>query len=66
MRRPSTSSHKDSKSLWDLQRALGIVVTPDSTAVENNITMAGRKGAGADDEQRERYIIVGAGGELCL
>ncbi|CAK0779482.1 hypothetical protein CVIRNUC_004785 [Coccomyxa viridis] len=24
--------------------------------------MAGRKGAGADDEQRERYIIVGAGG----
>ena len=66
MRRPSTASHRDSDSLWELQRASIIHVTPNKSVVENKYTMAGRKGAGAHDEQRERYIIVGAGGNLIL
>ena len=66
MRRPSISCHRDSKSLWELQGASKIAVNRDKSVVENKITMAGKKAAGADDEQRERYIIMGAGGELSL
>ena len=66
MRWPSISGHRNLNSLRELQRALSIVATPYKSAVENKRIMAGRKAAGADDEQRERYIIVGAGGKLNL
>ena len=63
MRRPAISCCRDRKSLWELYRASNIVATPIEPAVEIKKTMAGRTGAGADEEQRERYIILGAGGE---
>ena len=49
--------------MWELYRASNIVATPIEPAVEIKKTMAGRTGAGADKEQRERNIIMGAGGE---